>query len=101
MQAIVELGLYSSKSTSILCSNINSIWLVKNPMIHDQTKHFAIQHHYIKKKAEDGTITVHFILSNDQQVEIFTKLLPISKFLHNRTLGGLKLLLKTHNQECS
>ena len=77
-----------------MCDNLNSIRLVKNPIMHAQTKHFDIQHHYIREKFEDGTIHVTFIPYVEQQADLLTKLLAPQKFLHNRNMTGLTELPK-------
>jgi hypothetical protein len=90
-----ELQIEDSSPTPILCDNISSIRLVKNPIMHAQTKHFDIQHHYIREKFEDGTIHVTFIPSGEQQADLFTKPLPPQIFIYNRDRTGLLELPKT------
>jgi hypothetical protein len=60
--------------------------------MHAQTKHFALHNHHIRKKSENDTIQVHFIPSDKQQADIFTKLLAPQQFLKNRSLIGLSPL---------
>jgi hypothetical protein len=42
-----ELYLRQDHPTPIYCDNISSIRLVKNPVIHAQTKHFTLHDHHI------------------------------------------------------
>ena len=87
-----ELQIDNKTPTPIMCDNLSSIRLVRNPILHAQTKHFDIQHHYIQEKFEDGTINVTFIPSGDQQADLLTKPLAPQKFLHNRNITSITML---------
>ena len=84
-----ELQIDVQTPTPILCDNLSSIHLVRNPIMHAQTKHFDLQHHYIREKYNDGTIQVTFIPSTEQEADLLTKPLAPQKFLHNRALSDL------------
>jgi hypothetical protein len=68
-----ELHIDITSPTPILCDNISSIQLVKNPIMHAQTKHFDLQHHYIRERHEDGSIQVIYTPSGEQQADLLTK----------------------------
>jgi hypothetical protein len=87
-----ELNIAEDGPTSIYCDNLSSIRLVKNPIMHTQTKHFSLHNHHVREKSEDGTIQVHFIPSKQQQADLFTKPLAPQQFIHNRNLIGLSPL---------
>ena len=63
--------LYMDKST---------ISLIKNPVLHDWSKHIEIRFHYIWKCADRGLIKIDFILTEEQLGDIFTKPLAQVKF---------------------
>jgi hypothetical protein len=60
--------------------------------MHAQTKHFDIQHHYVKEKFKDGTVYVQSIPFGKRQVDLFTKPLAFQKFVHNYNLVELAKL---------
>lgn len=47
--------------------------LAKNPMCHARTKHMELEHHFIREKVLDGTITVVEVRSQENVADIFTK----------------------------
>lgn len=47
--------------------------IAENPKHHDRTKHIDIQHHYIRERVSDGTLTVLPVDSDDNTADIFTR----------------------------
>ena len=64
----------------IYCDNTNVINISKNPIQHSRTKHIEIRHHFIREFVEDGSITLEFIHTEDQKVDLFTKPLDNKRF---------------------
>ena len=58
---------------TIYCDNTNAINISKNPLQYSRIKHIEIQHHFIRELAEDGTLTLEFIHTDDQKADLFTK----------------------------
>ena len=85
-----ELQLNSSIPTPISCDNISSIKLVRNPVMHQRTKHIEVDHHYIREKYNDGSIVITYVPSHLQQADLLTKPLGTNHFITNRDLTGLK-----------
>jgi hypothetical protein len=56
----------SDSPTPIFCNNLSSVKLVRNPVMHSQTKYFAIHHHYVREKYKDGTVQVVHVPSDNQ-----------------------------------
>jgi hypothetical protein len=54
--------------------NKSAIQLIKNPVFHDRSKHIEVRYHYINC-AENGTIVVQFVGTEDQLADILTKAL--------------------------
>jgi hypothetical protein len=55
----------------------NCIKLVNNPILHS---HIKIEHHFICEKFQATNIEVGYILSQFQQVDLFTKSLGVQQF---------------------
>jgi hypothetical protein len=68
--------------------------------MHAQTKHFALYNHHVREKSEDGTVQVHFIPSDKQQADLFTKPLAPQQFLNNQSLIGLSPLPSSNPSNC-
>ena len=46
--------------------NKSAIALIKNPVLHGQSKHIRVKYHFIREAAEGGLIDVDFIRSEDR-----------------------------------
>jgi hypothetical protein len=85
-----ELGMCSENPTLILCGNISSIKLVKNLVMHAQTKYIDLHSHFIREKYEDGTICISHVPSLAQQADLLMKPLSPQAFIQNRHAGGIR-----------
>jgi hypothetical protein len=63
--------------------------LIKNLVLHGQSKHIEVKYHLVRESAENGRIKVEFIRSEEQLGDILTKPLDRVKFLELRTQIGL------------
>nr|GEV18958.1 retrovirus-related Pol polyprotein from transposon TNT 1-94 [Tanacetum cinerariifolium] len=64
----------------IFCDNTNAIAISNNPVLHSRTKHIDIRYHFIRDHVFKGDIDLHFITTQYQFVDIFTKPLEESTF---------------------
>ena len=53
-------------------------------MQHSRTKHTDIRHHFLRDHAQNGDITLEFVSTKDQLVDIFTKPLSEEQFVNIR-----------------
>jgi hypothetical protein len=80
----------SALSTPLLrVVNKSTITLIKNPVLHEQSKHIEVKYHLVWESIEYGRIKVEFIRSEEQLGDILTKPLGRVKFLELRTKIGL------------
>ncbi len=70
----------SRKAISLQGDNQGSIALVHNPVYHARTKHFDIQHHYIRDKVATRRINLQYISTNEMIADGLTKALTHAKF---------------------
>ena len=76
----------------IKCDNNSVINISKNPVQHSKTKHIEIRHHFLRDHAQKGDITLEFISTKYQLVDIFTKPLSEEQFFDiRRQLGVISL----------
>jgi hypothetical protein len=61
--------------------NKSFIALIKNLVLHGQSKHIEVKYHLLRKSAENGLIKVEFIRSEEQLGDILRKPLGRDKFL--------------------
>jgi hypothetical protein len=88
----------SRPSTTLLrVDNKSVIALIKNLILHRQSKHIEVKYHLVRESAENGRIKVEFIRSEEQLGDILTNPLDRVKFLELRTKIGL-IDIEGHNK---
>jgi hypothetical protein len=65
--------------------NKSAIALIKNPVLHGQSKHIEVKYHLLWESAKNGRIKVEFIRSEQQLGDYLTKPLGRVKFLELHT----------------
>ena len=81
-QLLGEIGVKEEMPMKMYCDNKAAINISQNPVHHDQTKHVEVDKHFIKEKVEDGTISMVYVLTNTQVVDVLTKALSRRSFEH-------------------
>ena len=64
---------YNMRRIPIYCDSQSAIQITANPVQHSRTKHFDIRYHFIKDHVKKGNIELHFIESELQLADLFTK----------------------------
>jgi methyl coenzyme M reductase subunit D len=49
---------------------------MKNPMQHARTKHIDVQHHFVRKRVENGEVTFEYYSTEDMVANVLMKALP-------------------------
>ena len=68
------------------------ISLIKNPILHDRSKHIEIRFHYIRECVDRGLIKIDFIRTEEQFGDIFTKSLARVKFEELYSKIGVQII---------
>ncbi|GJV86208.1 hypothetical protein Tco_1530146 [Tanacetum coccineum] len=74
----------------IFCDNTSAIAISNNPVLHSRKKHIDIKYHFFRDHILKGDIELHFIPTQYQLVDIFTK--PLAELTFKRLiceLGGI------------
>ncbi|GKB96722.1 retrovirus-related pol polyprotein from transposon TNT 1-94, partial [Tanacetum coccineum] len=74
----------------IFCDNTSAIAISNNPVLHSRTKHIDIRYHFIRDHILKGDIELHFVPTDLQLADIFTK--PLSKPSFTRLVAELGML---------
>ena len=77
---LLDYGLLYSK-IPIYCDNQSAIAMTGNPVQHSLTKHISIRYHFIREQVMEGLIELHFVPTEQQTTDIFTKALLESTFV--------------------
>ncbi|GJU50999.1 retrovirus-related pol polyprotein from transposon TNT 1-94 [Tanacetum coccineum] len=78
------------EKVSIFCDNTNAIAISNNPVLHSRTKHIDIRYHFIRDHILKGDIELHFIPTQYQLADIFTK--PLDEPTFKRMIVELGML---------
>ncbi|KAK1392142.1 hypothetical protein POM88_011198 [Heracleum sosnowskyi] len=84
-----DYGLLLTK-IPIFCDNTSAIAISNNPVQHSRTKHIDIRYHFIREHVMNGTVELHFVPTEDQIADIFTK--PLDESTFNKLVGELGML---------
>ena len=79
-QLLGELQCAVPQATVAYCDNISSVYMARNPVHHQRTKHIEIDIHFVRDKVAVGELRVLQIPSARQFADIFTKGLPTALF---------------------
>ncbi|KAJ9535241.1 LOW QUALITY PROTEIN: hypothetical protein OSB04_un001670 [Centaurea solstitialis] len=74
----------------IYCDNTSAIAIANNPVLHSKTKHIEVRYHFIRDHVMNGDIELHFVLTEYQLADLFTKPLDVMRF--NMLISELGML---------
>ncbi|CAL0307768.1 unnamed protein product [Lupinus luteus] len=77
---LLELQCPVHKATLVYCDNVSAIYLSRNPVQHQRTKHVEMDIHFVREKVARGQVRVLHVPSRYQIADIFTKGLPLILF---------------------
>ena len=86
---LMDYGLQLEK-IPIYCDNTSAIAITQNPVQHSRTKHIDIRYHFIREHVMNGTVELHFVPTDKQLAEIFTK--PLDENTFSRLVSELGML---------
>jgi hypothetical protein len=89
---ISEIRNEPSRAITINSDNQGAIALSKDNKFHLRTKHIDVWYHFICEAVEDGKVSVVYIPTDDNPVDIFTKPLAKAKFQRFVELLGLRAI---------
>jgi hypothetical protein len=84
-----DLGLHVDRQVVIYCDNLSSIQLARNPVFHARTKHIEVHYHFIRERVLASEIDLIYVSTEDQVVDIFTKVLGAEKHRRFRSMLGV------------
>ena len=95
-EAIWLKGLFNSLSSdeltvdSVFCDNQSAIFLAKDQMFHERTKHIDVRYHFIREVIAKRDFKVRKVSTHDNPADMMTKVLPTTKFNFFTNLVGIR-----------
>jgi hypothetical protein len=96
-QVLCDLVIFLPAAPAIWCDNTNAIALASNPVFHSRTKHIEVDYHFVRERVVRGDLHLHFISTEDQLADLFTKPLSTPRFL--KLTSKLMFSAPTHSLE--
>ena len=90
---LAELTTPFSEPITLHCDNQGMIALSKDNKFHMRTKHIDIHYHFICEAVENNQVFMHYVLTDKNVADIFTKPLAkpkFEKFVKLLRLGSLE-----------
>jgi hypothetical protein len=78
-QTLKDYG-YKLSKVPLLCDNESAIHMADNPVEHNRTKHIDIWYHILRDHQQWEDITIAYVSTHNQLVDIFTKPLDEKTF---------------------
>jgi len=82
-----ELGIPGITPILVKCDSQAAIYIAKNPVFHECTKHIELGCHFVREKLLVGLINLYHVKTKAQLADILTK--PLSGFSHYQLLSKL------------
>jgi hypothetical protein len=89
-QLLVELGFPQSIPTPLFCDNQGALFLIVSTKNHPKVKHISIKYHFVRQALQEKLISVHYVPTQDQLADAFTKPLPNPAFTNFRKSLGIQ-----------
>ena len=74
---------------TLFCDSQSAIYLTKDQMFHERTKHIDVKYHFVRDIVAQGKLKVCKISTHDNPADMMTKPVPVAKFELCSNLVGL------------
>lgn len=59
VRLLTDLGAQNLKPITLHCDNLSVLYIAKNPMFHERTKHIELDCHFTREKVMEGLLSSH------------------------------------------
>ncbi|MCO5609329.1 hypothetical protein L7F22_063555 [Adiantum nelumboides] len=87
---MANLGVGQGTANTIYTDNRSALAIARNPIFHACTKHIEVHYHYVRLRLSAGDISLAYVPTQDNLVDLFTKALSREKLeAFHKALGLL------------
>ncbi|MCO5582710.1 hypothetical protein L7F22_036609 [Adiantum nelumboides] len=77
---MADLGVGQDTANTIYSDSQSTLVVARNRVFHARTKHIEVHYHYVKERLSTGEISLAYVPTQDNLVDLFTKALSCDKF---------------------
>ncbi|XP_066319982.1 secreted RxLR effector protein 161-like [Miscanthus floridulus] len=85
-----ELTGMKAHPPALMVDNQTAIALVKNPVLHDRSKHIDVKFHFLRDYVDRGQIVIEFVETGRQLADILTKPLGRLRLMELKEMIGME-----------
>ena len=80
LNILKDLHIQLPTKRTLLCDNTNAIFMARNPVSQNQSRHINIDIHFVRELVSNGSLQIQHVSSTLQLADILTKSPSISLF---------------------
>lgn len=80
VRLLAELGVDNLQPVTLHCDNQSALYIAKNPVFHERTKHIELDCHFTRDKVLEGLLQLSYLPTQHQLADILTKVVPSPQF---------------------
>lgn len=70
VRLLEEIGVKNGKPITLHCENQSALYIAKNPVYHERTKHIEIDCHFTREKVLEGLLQMTYLPTKLQLADI-------------------------------